>query len=283
MKFTGERLVLEEKRGDIITLEHLVRYDFASQIVKGKRVLDIACGTGYGSAILSTSGAAKVIGIDISAEAIKYCHKKYGERNSLSFLEGSVANIPLEDNSVDVIISFETVEHVDLRTQRTFAKESKRVLKNDGVLLISTPNPKKSNKNNKYHIRELNIRDIDSLFSNCFKYIDYYSQMNALSSFISKEPNLKNAKQITHRNEIFKIDESDFFVAVISNKKSHLMSPVVISGPLEYNNFLRDYQKLKEQNRKIKEWTAHLNSDIKILNQEIDKLKKGGLFRRRHG
>ena len=89
----------------------MTRYIFSSQFVKGKVVLDIACGSGYGTDYLLKVGAVKVIGVDISDEAISYCKDKYS-RSGMEFLVGSVEKIPVESNSIDIIVSFETIEHV---------------------------------------------------------------------------------------------------------------------------------------------------------------------------
>src|ERR1035437_10505448 len=104
---TGERMVPES--ADLFTFwEHVYRYAFASRFVKGKRVLDIACGEGYGAAALQKAGAAHVIGVDISESVCLHARSKYG----LDARRGTAEQIPLPDRSVEVIVSFETIEHV---------------------------------------------------------------------------------------------------------------------------------------------------------------------------
>ena len=108
MEFTGERFV-PQCQGEIAA-EHYHRYFFASGFVAGKRVLDIASGEGYGTHILAQS-AAHVTGVDISPEAVANATQKYaGDR--IAFLQGSAATIPLPDAAVDVVVSFETLEHL---------------------------------------------------------------------------------------------------------------------------------------------------------------------------
>ena len=109
LTWTGERYV-PEIAGEI-RLEHVHRYLIARELVPGKRVLDIACGEGYGSAILSAA-AAHVTGVDISPEAVAHASSKYA-RSNLVFCLGSCEAIPLEDHSVDVVVSFETIEHIE--------------------------------------------------------------------------------------------------------------------------------------------------------------------------
>src|ERR1700694_2221819 len=104
----GERFVPGEMHGNI-EFEHRHRYLFASQLVSGKAVLDIACGEGYGSALLAKS-ARRVIGVDIAERAVEHAKQRYQAEN-LEFATGSCAAIPLGDGAVDVVVSFETIEH----------------------------------------------------------------------------------------------------------------------------------------------------------------------------
>ena len=110
-----ERMVPEFHKGTIIYGEHLVRYLAAQQIVKGKTVLDIASGSGYGTYSLAKT-AKKVYGVDVLADAIHYSKQNYNKSN-IEYLQGDGVAIPLKDNSVDVVVSFETIEHIeDYRT-----------------------------------------------------------------------------------------------------------------------------------------------------------------------
>src|SRR5258705_8000943 len=124
MEFTGERFVpTKELMDDEIAFEHLHRYHNALELVKGKTVLDIACGEGYGTAILSEN-AGKVFGIDIDPVSIEHARKTY-KKDNIEFIEGSADNIPLPGNSVDVIVSYETIEHIGEEAQKKFLTEAK--------------------------------------------------------------------------------------------------------------------------------------------------------------
>ncbi|MFN7773297.1 MAG: class I SAM-dependent methyltransferase [Planctomycetota bacterium] len=117
---------------------HLARYRFAAGYAAGKEVVDIACGTGYGSELLAAAGkAASVTGIDICPEAIHYARSKHCQAN-MGYLVGSVTAIPLPDESSDVVVSFETIEHVEEDGQAV--AEYTRVLRPGGLLICSTPN-----------------------------------------------------------------------------------------------------------------------------------------------
>ena len=120
--------------GDI-ELEHLHRYAIARDLAYGKDVLDIACGEGYGSELLATV-ARKVTGVDISEEAIAHAARKY-VRPNIAFAVGSCACIPLAEANVDLVVSFETIEHHDRHLE--MMQEIGRVLRPTGVLIISSP------------------------------------------------------------------------------------------------------------------------------------------------
>jgi O-antigen biosynthesis protein len=184
MKFTGERYVPTET-GEI-RHEHLHRYGWCGPWLRGKRVLDIACGEGYGSAMLARY-AAEVTGIDISAEAVAHAANEYGDSSNLRFLEGSAALIPLPDASVDAVVSFETIEH--LMEQDAMLDEIRRVLGPEGFLVISSPDKKnyseKSGHHNEFHVKELYFEELDSLLKSRFGAVAYYGQKLAVASTIA--------------------------------------------------------------------------------------------------
>ena len=193
MEFTGERFV-PQLSGEI-KYEHLHRYALCLKLSKNKTVLDIASGEGYGAFILSKD-AKTVIGVDIDHESIKHSQQKYHHIENLKFLLGDCTAIPLPDNSVDVVTSFETIEHHDKHEEMIL--EIKRVLNDEGKLIISSPNrliySDEPNYSNPYHVKELYYEEFVSLLSRHFNKIDLYGQRLASASFVSslKASNLKN-------------------------------------------------------------------------------------------
>jgi len=170
---TNERMVPESS--DMFTFwEHVYRYAFASRFVKGKRVLDIACGEGYGAAALQKAGAAHVIGVDVFESVCLHARSKY----SLDARPGSAEQIPLADGSVDVIVSFETIEHVP-DTNR-FLDECARILVPGGRLIISTPNKviyrSRQVTQNPYHCSEMTAEEFASALSSRFRDAHFYTQ-----------------------------------------------------------------------------------------------------------
>jgi ubiquinone/menaquinone biosynthesis C-methylase UbiE len=117
--------------------EHLLRYELACTLVQGKNVLDAACGTGYGSKMMAIAGAASVASVDIDPDSIQLAKTEYHD-DKIQFMTADVCALPFQTNTFDIVVSFETIEHIP--DGDTWIKESWRVLKDDGLLLISTPN-----------------------------------------------------------------------------------------------------------------------------------------------
>lgn len=185
LDFTGERFTPECVRE--IWYEHWHRYALAQPLVAGRRVLDAACGEGYGSAFLAAAGAAAVTGVDLDAETIGHARRRYGDRPGLEFREGSVAALPLADASVDVVVSFETVEH--LLEQEAMVAEFDRVLAPDGCLLVSSPDRHAYNAlgggvANPYHVREADRDEFTALLRPRFPAMRLYGQRLAFHSTV---------------------------------------------------------------------------------------------------
>jgi SAM-dependent methyltransferase len=187
LPFTGERFT-PECSGEI-WLEHWHRYLFAAKFCTGKRVLDVACGEGYGSAFLATV-AGRVTGADIDSEAISHAKSRYTEVESLEFIQASATQLPLTAGSVDVLVSFETIEH--LKEQAEMLAEFSRVLAPQGVLILSSPNrplySDAQNYSNPYHVRELDRDELAELLAPHFPSILWFGQrLNFQSSVWSED------------------------------------------------------------------------------------------------
>jgi len=183
MEFTGERYVPTEA-GEI-RHEHLHRYAWCARLVENKDVLDIACGEGYGSAMLAKH-ARSVNGVDIADSAIQHARKTYHDIRGLEFKVGDAAQIPLDDDSVDVVVSFETIEHHD--RHREMISEIRRVLRRDGLLIISSPNrtvySELAGHHNEFHVKELDFGEFDAVLKEQFADVSYFGQRLAVGSSI---------------------------------------------------------------------------------------------------
>ena len=140
------------------------RYTFANKFTEGKTVLDIPCGVGWGTSLLR---AKHRIGIDISADAIAYGRKHYP---GIDFLIGNMANIPLEDNSVDVVVCLEGFEHVSKAAGMQFLEEVVRVIKDKGLLVMTVPVilPGGKHSGNPYHLHEPALSDLKNILAHSF-------------------------------------------------------------------------------------------------------------------
>jgi len=161
LEFTGERFTPECVRE--IRYEHLHRYAFASRLVAGKRVLDAACGEGYGSALLAGTASA-VTGVDLSTESVEHARRRYRAAN-LDFQVANCLDLPFEAEHFDCIVSFETLEH--LADHEGLLREFRRVLRPGGFLLLSSPDravySDKLQNRNEFHVRELYRDELEAL------------------------------------------------------------------------------------------------------------------------
>ena len=176
LTFTGERFV-PACAGEI-AYEHWHRYAFARRYAEGRRVLDAACGEGYGTALLGTT-AAEAVGVDIDAESIRHARTAYpGGR--VRFVEGSCTRLPLPDASFDLVVSFETIEHLEAADQGPMLAEFARVLKPQGLLIISSPNKRiysdARGYRNEFHRHELYRDSLAALLGNAFPAQHWFHQ-----------------------------------------------------------------------------------------------------------
>lgn len=183
-----ERLDFSEKTryNSIEAAIHLNRYGLAKPYCKGARVLDAACGEGYGSYLMKSWGAQSVDAIDIDEVSIALA-KSLFKSDGLSYVQGTVEQLPFEDNLFDLVVSLETMEHVD--NVDMFLAEAKRVLKPGGTIILSCPNDnyyyEKDNIKNPFHKRPYTFFEFQSLAEKYFgTYVDYFLAF-ALDGFIN--------------------------------------------------------------------------------------------------
>jgi SAM-dependent methyltransferase len=160
--------------------EHVARYRFAGSYVSGRRVLDVACGSGYGSRVLRDAGAREVVGVDRDSEAVAYAGARYGSPG-IRYLVGD-AHDPPAAGPFDVIVSFETIEH--LEDPDRFLSACGDRLAVDGLFIVSTPYRMRSRPDgspvNPYHRQEWRDQDFHRLLSRRFSTIQLFGQTVAL-------------------------------------------------------------------------------------------------------
>jgi SAM-dependent methyltransferase len=177
---TGERVIPDEYRHDpnkfLIFLLHVRSYEHAVSFVRGKRVLDFGCGTGYGAHML-VDHADELTGVDISEEAISHAAANYSAKN-LHFLRidpVEASALPFPDGDFDVVTSFQVIEHI--RHVGTYLREIGRVLRPDGRLLITTPNSSSrllpgQKPWNRFHVREYTRGTIKHTLQKEFPFVE---------------------------------------------------------------------------------------------------------------
>lgn len=286
MEFTGERFT-PEFRGDI-ELEHIHRYNFASLFSKNKIILDIASGEGYGSFMLAEY-AKKVIGIDISTESIKHASEKYKKEN-LEFLVGDCSIIPLPNDSIDLIVSFETIEHHDKHLQMLL--EFKRVLRRGGIVIISSPDKLnysiKKDFINEFHVKELFEEEFKNLLSDHFEYQSFFGQKVTKGSLIAPEGksssfiSINKLIEFKNLNESYGIKDPIYWIGVCSNSPliNDTFSSIYENNETYVDN--RDTQ-IKLLDEKLTERDAHINllderlaqrdAHINLLDERLTQLQ----------
>jgi ubiquinone/menaquinone biosynthesis C-methylase UbiE len=227
LPFTGERFV-PGTRGEI-WVEHWHRYHFAARWVRGKRVLDVACGEGYGAALLARE-AAHVTGVDVAQPAIDHAKRVYGHVGNAEFVRASCTQLPLADGSVEAAVSFETLEHIE--AQEAFLDEIARVLSPDGVLVLSCPNKleysDKRNYQNEFHVKELYRDALAALVQARFPHMRWHGQRPSFFSVIAPEDPQGAAAQLVEVTEAKpdvaaeRLEQPLYFVVVASRSRAAL-------------------------------------------------------------
>lgn len=183
LDYSGERFIPGMPIS--IELEHMHRYVLATSLAHGKRVLDVASGEGYGSNLLAQV-AASVIGVDISTEAIAHAQETYRQPN-LKFRVGDCAQLPVDSSSMDLVVSFETIEHH--ARHEAMLVEIDRVLTPDGLFIISSPNKQTYSDipgtHNRFHVKELYLDEFETLLRRIFPSVVLYGQRSGMASVVA--------------------------------------------------------------------------------------------------
>ena len=290
MEFTGEFFIPHNAEEGInyhaeLEIEHKQRYLSILKLVDGKTVLDIASGEGYGTSILSTK-AKKIFGVDINPELVEHATRKYDQEN-IRFLNGSADKIPLESNSVDVVVSFETLEHVDAPTQKNFLAEVRRVLRPNGVFIVSTPDKKnytdRFNHQNNFHLHELYEGEFEELLKAHFGHIRIYNQGLEVSSVILNKEHYLSQKPVMliPVNNAYQF-EGKYMIALCSDLSESIQTPIASIVPESEKSYFQLIGRILDLQKEVEElgaWGTGSAAENEVYRKNItDYLNTIGQF-----
>jgi SAM-dependent methyltransferase len=286
LDFTGERFTPECVRE--IWYEHWHRYVFARAFASGKRVLDAACGEGYGSALLAAE-AHSVVGVDIAEAAVAHARARYGERTNLRFERGDCTALHLPPKSFDLIVSFETLEHVE--AQQALIAGFARVLTDDGMLVISSPDKRMysdvSGFHNEFHVRELYRDELMQLLAPHFPHVRLYGQKLLFQSAIwalDATPQTVSASTSTAEEPQAGLAyDPMYFIAVCSKQPLCADLPgLALFGDREESVY-QHYNGEVRKNMAAGARLAQLEAELAQLRSQAGRAQRGGWWRRLFG
>ena len=254
MEFTGERAIPGQTDPDLMN-EHWARYAFAEALVGSKRVLDAGCGVGYGAARLAEV-AAEVVALDRARDPLTAGGKQYSHPR-LRFVQGDCTRFPFADSSLDAVVAFEVIEHLD--EWKALIEESRRVLVPAGQFIVSTPNRlyygEAREDPNPFHVHEFTHDEFREELGRCFPHVMLFLENHAdalvfAGEFQGIRAHLETVDQAP--------DEAHFFLAVCSQRPLH-GSQAFVYLPSSAN-LLREREKhiglLQGEVNKRDEWLA---------------------------
>lgn len=276
LEFTGERIVPGQVDRDLWN-EHIARYSFATRLARKKRVLDLACGAGYGSAELAKV-AASVHGIDISEEAIQEAVHRYTAPN-LAFLACPAQSTPFPDASFDLIVAFEVIEH--LENWPALLLEARRLLAPGGQLIVSTPNKsyyaesRKLAGPNPFHLHEFDFGEFRQALLAHFSSVTLFLQ-NHVSAIAFQPEHAHPAADLAVETSTPNPEASHFFLAVCA-LSAQTGAPLYVYLPATAN-VLREREahiaKLESELAQKDEWLTQLKTNHASLLESHHSLEE---------
>lgn len=277
MECTGERY-MPEFDGDW-TLEHTHRYFLARELAQGKIVLDAACGDGYGSRLLAAA-AAFVFGVDISLDTVVRASAKYPHPR-LRFLQGSVTALPLRDNSVDIVASFETIEH--LADHEGMLAEIRRVLRPDGMLVMSSPDKYEYSDipgyHNEYHVKELYRQEFEELLATRFRHVRALGQRVVFGSLVASEQETRFLSWSKNMPDSRApgLSQAEYVIALAGDAPLPPLPSSIVKNSIRQSDFARDMNaRIERLDARLEEAWAYarsLEASVRGLEEDKRELK----------
>lgn len=268
---TGERVMTDNRTHN--AAEHLHRYALALQFAQGRIVLDIASGEGYGANLLA-SQATFVHGVDVSGEAAAHAADKY-RRENLLYRQGSATAIPLEDAAVDLVVSFETIEH--LREHDEMMAEIRRVLRPNGMLIMSSPDKRNysdlTGHDNPFHLRELYSQEFQALIQKYFPYACFLVQRISYGSLVA--PELPATGFVEYRggfdaiNAYADLQQAVYNIAIASDQPVSTMPTSFWAADAIHEQLLRDLESMRINLEMLQQKPRSLRRRLKKALQQF--------------
>jgi SAM-dependent methyltransferase len=262
-------------QGQLVETEHLTRYWFASTYAAGRVALDAGCGLGYGSAALAEAGATAVFGVDISASALEVASQTLPDVVELA--EGDVRKLPLPDDSVDLVVCFEVIEHV--AEQDEVLDELARVARPEALVLVSSPNRDKYPEGNPHHVREYKSDELRAALAARFANVALVRQYAAGGSVLLTDEHLgargRSALLPTALGSVLSpaAGEEIYTIALASNAPLPQVKPYAALGsPVEIRewvgHYARQHEQLASQAEALREFDA-VNAERRALTERL--------------
>jgi len=275
--FTGERF-MPQQTDPLLALEHYHRYCFASRFAKNRRILDIACGEGYGSAFLA-KWASEVIGIDSDRTTIDHAANKYSSMHNLTFKVGRCETGHEDLGSFDLVVSYETIEHLTENDQVALLNNIGSILKQDGIFIVSSPEKNEYaaavQGKNQFHKHEMTLAELKSRLETHFKHVYLCGQRILSLSAIWQLERWQEAQfrfnaktdllEEVPRGESF--SPPLYLIALCSNDP---LSNDIIA---EANSFYFDTANV-EKTKYFYEWAMQLDADVQKSREAVQRLER---------
>lgn len=294
LDFTGERVVPGLVDPDLLN-EHLARYRLAARFAEGKTVLDAGCGSGYGMSAFDHASWA--VGIDVSADAVAYARREYA-RPGVQFLQASCDAIPFRDESFGLATAFEVIEH--LERWEELLSEARRVLRPEGILLVSTPNKayyaetRAAAGPNPYHVHEFEYGEFEAALRDVFPHVHLWAQNH--SEAITFLPLSCAPGDFDSPGEAAP-EQAHFFLAacsrspipaarafawsaksgnVLREREHHivLLEKDLDETVQEKATLQRDHENVLDELRQHNEWAAKLDSELRIARDSMARMQR---------
>jgi SAM-dependent methyltransferase len=280
VEFTGERVVPGQVAPDLWN-EHFARYAFAARLARHRRVLDIGCGAGYGSAELARV-ALNVIGLDPSEEALAAAREKYALPN-LAFHAGSGDHVPFPDAGFDLITAFEVIEHIE--NWPALLAEARRLLAPGGQFVISTPNKlyyaesRKLSGPNPFHVHEFEFAEFKAELERIFPSVAIFLQNHVQGIAFQPAASLGTSTELSVEQTGLKPEDSHFFLAVCALAQQ-TGAPTYVYLP-STTNLLRERERhielLESELKQKNEWLEAAKSEhakmVELFRQQLAEME----------